>query len=172
MMKKILAVATGLSALVLMNSCGTIGYAVTKGNSTVSLMRAPKDLEVSANGKKLEITSEVFAVTSSIGGTSTTSYYTSALLLPHKKKVTLELYSPSDGKRSTVMMKPRVSRNILLADILLTANIGTIIDIATGNLKQLTPRLVDVRSSLDGKKWLSHGKLKRMAKRNIKKGRD
>ena len=173
-MKKVITTfTTACLATAIFSSCGTLNSAFTHGKSTVSMMQAPKDLEVSANGKKLELTKEVFAASSNFGGTVVTSYYTSAVKLPAKHRTTIELYSASMNKRATVDLRPRASKNIIWADILLTGSIGLWIDIPTGNLKMLTPRLIDVASALDGKprnQWLSQGKLKRMAKRKAKHG--
>ncbi len=174
-MKKLTTIASLGLLTILLNSCcfGTLNNAVAHGKSTVSLMQGPKDLEVSCEGKKLKITSEVFAASSNIGGSVTTTYYTSAVKLPAKHKTSIELYSPSQNKRATVELKPRASRNIIWLDLLLGFGSGLIIDIPTGNLKMLTPRLLDVQSALDGKprnQWLSHGKLKRMGKRKAKHG--
>ncbi|MCW3121316.1 MAG: hypothetical protein JWQ38_808 [Flavipsychrobacter sp.] len=174
-MKNLLLVFTAFTAISTLNSCcfGTLNNALTHGKSTVSMMRAPKDLEVSSNGTKLDITSEVFAASSNIGGSVTTTYYTSAVKLPAKHKTTIELYSPSMNKRATVELKPRSNRNIIWLDIIFGAGSGLLIDIPTGNLKMLTPRLLDTQSALEGKprsKWLSHAKLKRMAKRKAKHG--
>jgi hypothetical protein len=172
-MKNLLIVLIALVSAMTLNGCcfGTLNNALTHGKSTVSLMRAPKDLEVSVDGKALDISEEAFASSSNIGATVTTTYYTSAVKLPAKHKVSIGLYSPSMNKRATVELKPRASRNIIWLDILLGAGSGLLIDIPTGNLKMLTPRLLDVQSALEGKprnKWLSHGKLKRIAKRKAK----
>lgn len=173
-MKKLFIIAASCVAVTSLTGCfGTISNALSHGKSTVSLMRAPQDLQVSVNGKELEKTKEMFASSSSIGGSSYTDYYTSAIKLPSKKKVTIDLYSPSMKKRASVELKPRASKNIIAADIIFTAGASLLVDIPTGNLKILTPRLLDVQSALEGKprnKWLSHGKLKRMAKRSAKRG--
>jgi hypothetical protein len=174
-MKKSLTIVTAFFAAIALNGCcfGTLNSAFTHGKSTVSLMRAPKDIEVSNNGTKLDITSEIFAASSNIGGSVTTTYYTSAIKLPSKHKAKIELYSPSMNKRATIELKPRASRGIIWIDILLGFGTGLFIDIPTGNLKMLTPRLLDVESALEGKprnQWLSHSKLKRMAKHKAKHG--
>ncbi len=144
------------------------------GKCNVSMMRSPQDLEVFSSGKKLEMSQEVFAASSSIGGSTTTTYYTAAVKLPAKHNATIELYSPSLNKRATVELKTKSNRNIIFLDILFGAGSGLLIDIPTGNLKMLTPRLLDVQSALEGKprsKWLSHAKLKRMAKKKATKVR-
>ncbi len=177
-MKKLLTVVCGCIGLFSLNSCGVLSSALTHGKSTVFMMRAPKDIEVTSGGKKLELTRDVFAAksrTSSNGiynTTTTTSYYATGVKLPSKKKATIEIYSPSENKRATVDLKPRANRNIIWADLLLSGGAGLIPDIATGCIKFLTPRLVDVESALAGKprkEWLSQGKLKRMAKRGADK---
>lgn len=174
-MKKLTTIASLGLLTILLNSCcfGTLNSALTHGKSYVSLMQAPKDLEVSCQGKKLEITSEVFAASSNIGSSVTTTYYTSTVKLPAKHKTTIELYSPSQNKRATVELKPKASKNLIFLDIIFGAGSGLLIDIPTGNLKMLQPRLLDVNSALEGKprnQWLSHGKLKRMGKRQAKRG--
>jgi hypothetical protein len=171
-MKKLFSVTAACYSILLFSGCGTFNSALTHGKSTVSLMRAPKDIVVKVNGVKQDITKEMFAATTSIGGTRTTTYYASAIKLPSKRKVSIELYSPSMNKQATVKLRPKASKNIIWADILLTACVGLWIDIPTGNLKFLTPRLIDVESALEGKDrkdWLSQGKLKRMGKRSAKK---
>jgi hypothetical protein len=173
-MKKFLTIA-GLSyASIALTGCfGTLNNALMHGKSAVSLLRSPEDIEVTANGTKQDITSEVFAASSNIGATVTTTYFTSAVRLPAKHKMTIELYSPSLNKRATVELKPRARRNLIWLDIIFGAGSGLLVDIPTGNLKMLTPRLLDVESALAGKprsQWLSQGKLKRMAKRTAKHG--
>jgi hypothetical protein len=172
-MKKLITIVSLCYTATLLTGCcfGTLNNALSHGKSTVSLMRAPKDLEVTYNGKKVPVTSEVFAASSNIGGTVTTTYYTSAVKLPCKKKASIEIYSPSSNKRATVELKPRSSKNIIALDLLLGFGSGLIIDIPTGNLKMLTPHLLDVQSALEGKprdQWLSYGQLKRMGKRQAK----
>lgn len=167
MKKNLFTVVTALCAMLLMNSCGTIVNALNKGNSTVSLLQAPSDLEVKLNGKKIKITSEVFAATAT--STTTTQYYTAAIKLPNKERATVELYSPSEGKRSTVNLRPTTSGTIIVADLFVGFGVGLVLDLVTGNHKKLSPRLIDVRNSLDNKKWIKHGKLKRIEKRSIKR---
>lgn len=167
MKKNLLTVVTALCAMVLMNSCGTIIYSINKGNATVSLLQAPKDLQVKMDGKRIDIVSEVFAATATTH--TTTSYYTSAIKLPNKKKATIELYSPSTGKKSTVNLKPTTSGTIIVADLFFGFGVGLVLDLVTGNHKKLSPRLIDVQNSLDNKKWIRHGKLKRIEKRRIKR---
>lgn len=165
-----MTVVAGSSALFLLNSCGTVMYSSTKGKAPVFMCRAPNDLQASCDGKRLELESEVFAATATTN--STTTYYTSAVKLPHKHKQTIELYSPSLNKRATVYVKPKVSGKLIFLDAILTASIGFYVDIPTGNLKILKPRLIDVESALEGKprsEWKSQGKLKRMTKRKIKR---
>jgi hypothetical protein len=167
MKKNLLTIVSALSAMVFMNSCGTMIYSINKGKATVSLLQAPQDLQVKMDGKRVEIVSEVFAAT---GNThTTTQYYTSAIKLPHKKKATIELYSPSTGKKSTVAIKPTTSGTIIAADLSFGFGVGLIVDLVTGNYKKLSPRLIDVQNSLDGKKWIRHGKLKRIEKKRIKR---
>ena len=167
-MKKLLAVSLALCSSILLSSCwGTFVNVLSHGKSTVSLMQAPKDLQVRSNGVKLPIVSEVFA------GSSKASYYTSAVKLPAKHRVSIELYAPSQDKKAIVNLRPRASRNIIWLDILTTFGISLMVDGPTGNLKMLTPRLIDVESALAGKpqnEWKSQGKLKRMAKRKAKHG--
>ena len=178
-MKKLLVIVAGFYTLFTFSSCGVLSNALTHGKSSVFMMRAPKDLEVSSNGQKLELVRDVFAAKSRSHDngiyktTTTTSYYATAVKLPHNRKAKIELYSPSLNQRATVDLRPRANRNIIWADILLTWTMGLWIDIPTGGLKFLTPRLVDVESALAGKprkQWLSQGKLKRMTKRGADKG--
>jgi hypothetical protein len=171
-MKKLLTIGTACFITITFSGCfGLISKALTHGKSTVSLMQAPEDLQVKCNGVEIPITSEMFATSSNIGATVTTDYYTSAIKLPSKRATTIELYSPSQNKRATVELKPKSSRNIIWADIIFTAGASLLIDIPTGSLKMLTPRLLDVESALAGKprsQWLSHHKLKKMGKRRAK----
>ena len=177
-MKKLITVTIACFAIMSFSSCGTLNNALLHGKSSVFMMRAPQDLEIKCNGVILDKTRDVFASKSrshSNGiykSTTTTNYYQTAIKLNHKKKATIDLYSPSLNKHATVELRPRANRNIIWADILLTSAIGLWIDIPTGNLKTLTPRLIDVESALAGKprkEWLSQGKLKRMAKRGADK---
>jgi hypothetical protein len=167
-MKKLLSVSLALCCSVLLSSCwGTFINVLSHGKSTVTLLQTPSDIEVRSNGKKLDINKEVFT-----GGTNV-SYYASAVKLPSKHRTTIELYSPSLNKKATVNLRPRASRNIIWLDILTTFGTSLIVDGPTGNLKMLTPRLIDVESALAGKpqnEWKSQGKLKRMAKRQAKHG--
>lgn len=171
-MKKLVSLSALLS-LFLFSSCGTIITAIKHGKSEVFMIEAPNDLQVTANGEKLDLSSEVFAASGRIGSDVTTTYYTGAVKLPHNKKATLELYSPSKNKRATVELKPRTYGIYVFLDILFTAGGGLIVDYPTGGIKILKPRLVDVHHALEGKtrkQWRSQGKLKRMTKRKIKKG--
>jgi hypothetical protein len=172
-MKKLFVIAGLFYAAIALNGCcfGTLNNALMHGKSTVSLMRAPQDIEVTANGEKQDISSELFASSANIGATVTTTYYTSGVRLPAKHKTTIELYSPSTGKRATVVLKPRSNRNLIWLDIIFGAGSGLLIDIPTGNLRMLTPHLLDVESALAGKprnQWVSQGKLKRTGKRKAK----
>lgn len=171
-MKNLLFVAAAICFMTVLNSCGTIKNASKKGKTEVFLINGPKDLRVSSNGQSLSIESEVFAASGHTDG-STTAFYTSAVNLPSKKKAVLELYSPSSGKKASVTVRPRLWGKMVVVDMLLTAGIGLLVDIPTGNIRTLKPRLIDVENALAGKprsKWKSQGKLKRMTKRKIKKG--
>lgn len=177
-MKKLLTLALVCGSLLSLSSCGVIVNAMKHGQSSVFMMRAPQDLEISSKGVKLDKTRDVFAAKSreSSNGiyktTTTTNYYATAVKLNHKKKATVDLYSPSLNKRASVDLKPRANRGLIWLDILFTGGAGLLIDIPTGGLKHLTPRLIDVESALAGKprkEWLSQGKLKRMAKKGADK---
>jgi|GEM_PF-4193639 len=153
------------------SSCGTILNASKKGKTEVFLIDAPSDLQVSSGGERLSIGSDVFAASGRTNGS--VAYYTSSVKLPRKKRASLELYSPGSGKRATVELKPKVWGKIVVVDALLTGGFGWLIDIPTGNILTLKPRLIDVPAAMAGKprsKWRSQGKLKRVTKRHIKKG--
>lgn len=171
-MKNLLLVAAAACFITTLNSCGTIANISKKGKTEVFMIGGPEDLQVSSGGKRLEIESEVFAASSSIGGDATTTYYTAAVNLPRKKKASLELYSPSMNKRATVALKPKVWGKIVFLDVVF-GGIGLFVDIPTGNIRTLKPRMVDVQAALAGKprsQWKSQGKMKRMTKRKIKRG--
>jgi hypothetical protein len=168
--RNLTAIAAACYSLMLFNSCGTISNGMSHGKSPVFMIAAPKDLEVTSAGKKLDIESEVFAASSNIGGTVTTTYYTAAVKLPHNRKASLDLYSPSMNKKATVAVRPKVSGTLIFLDIIFFG-VGLPIDIITGNLTVLKPRLVDAENLLNGKPSRSQGKLKRMTKRKIKHGK-
>jgi hypothetical protein len=166
-MKQLLTIAALSGSLASLNSCGTISYAMKKGKAPVFMIDGPSDLQVTSGGKPVEMSSEVFAASSNIGGTVTTSYYTKAAMMPHKRKATLDLYSPSMNKHASITVKPKVSGKLIFLDIIL-GGVGLPIDLATGNATVLKKRLVDVKSTLEGSPSRSQGKLKRMTKRKIK----
>lgn len=170
-MKQIITIAAAVCLMSMLNSCATIVNAKKKGKTEVFLIDGPGDLQATCNGQQLSFTNEVFAASGRTNGA--VAFYTKAVMLPRKKKTTLELYSPSSGKKATVALKPKVWGKMAIADALLTGGFGWLIDIPTGNLLTLKPRLMDVPAALNGKsrsQWRSQGKLKRQTKRGIKKG--
>lgn len=171
-MKKLLfAAALAVLGTTGMSSCGTIAGALTSNKRPVFMMEAPRDLQVTHEGKKVNITSDAFA--SSSGGSVTTTWYTSSVRLPYKKTTTIELYSPSQNKKATVELKSKGSGGIIFLDLMFTGGVGVVIDVLTKNHKVLKPKYVDVQRALDGKprnEWRSQGKLKRITKRKINRG--
>lgn len=168
-MKNLILLAAAAFFMASLNSCGTILNAKKKGKTEVFLIGAPSDLSVSSNGQHLSIESDIFAANGKEHGA--TAFYTSCVRLPRKKKATLTL--SSGGKTAQVVVRPKVWGKIVVVDALLTAGIGWWIDIPTGNILTLKPRLIDVPAALAGKprsKWRSQGKLKRQQKREIKRG--
>ncbi len=157
-------------------SCGTITGAISK-KRPVSLMLAPSDIEVKANGEPVEVTSEVFDIRSgddlTLNLSTTTSYATKGVRLPYKKPVTLELYSPSAGKRATIELKSRASGLFFWGNLFSFPILGHIVDGVTKNNHLLKPRYIDVDAALAGKpikEWRSQSKLKRLQKRKMRKG--
>ncbi|GAA4462430.1 hypothetical protein GCM10023093_09020 [Nemorincola caseinilytica] len=170
-MKQFITIASAICLMSMLHSCATIVNASKKGKTEVFLIDAPGDIQASSNGQSLSKTSEVFAANGRTNGA--VAFYTTAVMLPRKKRATLELYSPSTGQKATVALKPKLWGKMVIADALLTAGIGWLIDGPTGNLLTLKPRLIDVPAAMAGKprsKWRSQGKLKRQTKRGIKKG--
>lgn len=168
-MKNLILIAATAFFMASLNSCGTILNASKKGKTEVFLIDAPGDLSVSSNGEHLSMESDIFAANGKTNGA--TAFYTKCVRLPRKKKATLTL--SSGGKTATVALKPKVWGKIAVVDALLTAGFGWLIDIPTGNILTLKPRLIDVPAALAGKprsQWRSQGKLKRQTKRKIKKG--
>ncbi len=168
-MKNLLFIAATAFLALSLNSCGTILNAKKKGKTEVFLIDAPAGLSVSSNGENLSIESDIFAATGKEHGAI--EYHTNCVRLPRKKKATITL--SAGGKTATVALKPKVWGKIVVVDALLTAGIGWWVDIPTGNILTLKPRLIDVPAALAGKpksQWRSQGKLKRQEKRRIKKG--
>jgi hypothetical protein len=161
-MKKIINLTIVVVAAATISSCGSISSLVSK-KRTVHLMQAPSDLEVIVNGEKQNVTSEVFA------SYENTTWYTSAVKLPFKKPVTMELRSGS--KNATFELKPKGSRAIFWGNVFSFPVIGHIFDAVTKNSKRLYPYYIDVEYALQGKpiaEWRGKGKLKRMEKRGAR----
>jgi hypothetical protein len=164
------------------SSCGTISNAVTGGKRPSFIVNAPKDVVLKLDGKELDIKSELFASTSGQISSATSSskiqtiatrnFYTSAVNIPYKKPVTLEISSASTGKTATIKLKPKRQSAIFWCNLIFCPIVGHIIDGVTNNNKILTPRYIDVASVLDNvaiKDWPSQGKLKRLEKSKAKR---
>jgi hypothetical protein len=92
------------------------------------------------NGQNLSIESDIFAATGKEHGAI--EYHTSCVRLPRKKKAIITL--SAGGKTANVQVKPKLWGKIVVVDALLTAGIGWWVDIPTGNILTLKPRLIDV----------------------------
>lgn len=171
---------TALSAATF-SSCGTISNAITGGKRPSFIVNAPKDVVLKLDGKELDIQSELFASTSGQISSSTSSsttqtiatrnFYTSAVNIPYKKPVTLEISSASLGKTATIDLKPKRQGAIFWANLIFFPIWGHIIDGVTHNNRILKPKYIDVASVLNNvalKDWPSQEKLKRLEKRKIK----
>lgn len=155
---------TGLS------SCGTVGSALSGGKRPSFLVNAPKDVVVKLNGEKLDISSELFA-TGGIGNVDK-SYYTAAVNIPFKNPVSIQVSSASEGKSSTLDLKPKGSTAIFFGNLIFAPIVGHLIDAVTKNNKILEPKYIDVASVLNNvplKDWPSQGKLKRLSKKDASK---
>jgi hypothetical protein len=156
-----------------LSSCGTIASALTKGKRPSFIVNTPKDIVVKLDGKPLDIELELFASDEYVGTGSSLNYYTSAVKLPYKKKITLEFSSASLGKTGTLELNPKASGAIFWGNVIIAPIVGHIIDKVTKNSKVLKPKYIDVMKVLNNvpmKDWPSQGKLKRQQKRKIKKG--
>ena len=159
----------------LFSSCGSIYSAVHHGMRPVYLVDAPKDIEVSVNGVKQKITEDMVMTYEQKGlGTHRygTDFSTRSIRLHYKHDATIDIYSPSQNKKATILLKSKGSGAYITTDIIFTGCIGLLVDIPTKNYKVLKPRLVDVKSALDGKpinKWRSKSKLKRYIIKNEKR---
>lgn len=154
------------------SSCGTIAGAITKGKRPSFILNAPADVVVKKDGQVLDLELELFTATNYVGSTASTNYYTAAVKLPYKKKVTLEFSSKSLGKTVTLELKPKNQAAIFWGNVIIAPIVGHIIDAVTKNNKILKPKYIDVASVFNNipvKDWPSQGKLKRMEKRRIKK---
>lgn len=148
-------------------SCGSIAGALTKGKRPAFIVNAPQDVVIRQDGKELDIDLELFAVTQGYG--QSLNYYTSAIKLPYKQAVTLDI--SSGGKSGSVDMKPKGNRAIFWGNLIFAPIVGHIIDGVTDNNKSLQPRYIDVESVLNHvplKDWPRQKKLKRIEKRKIK----
>lgn len=149
-MKKIITIVLAVCPLLFLNSCGTIGSAINHGKREIFMDKAPKDLVVTSAGKKLDVHYSVYKSHTSrrtrgnitTSKTNTISY--PAVTVARKKRATLEFYSPSWNKKATVELKPKVNWAIFAGDWFLTANFGLLIDIPTGNLKEVYPNFISV----------------------------
>ncbi len=80
MKKQLTVVIVACLVMTLLSSCNTLSSALTHGKSSVFMMRAPKDLEVTCNGKPLEKVRDKFA--GKITARMTNGYVCTKLLLP------------------------------------------------------------------------------------------
>lgn len=165
-MKAIVLAFFFVSSLAYLSGCGSISSGVSGGKRAVYLINAPHDLRVIINGQQKKITREYFAYTPT-SSSSGTSYYTSGVKLPYKKRVQLELVSGNQTAQIELIPKTRAIYHI--GTLFIFPIGGNILDAATKNDKELYPRFIDVKAALSGisqDKWASQGKLKRQTKRN------
>ncbi len=166
--KTFVVLSLGASSLLALSSCGSMFGAITHGKRPAYIVNSPQNVVVKQNGEVLDISSESFAATQGYG--QSTTYYTSAIKLPYKKPVTLEI--TSGNRTGTIDLKPKGTRYIFWLDLITFPIVGHIIDGVTDNNKSLQPRYIDVESVLNHipqKDWPSQKKLKRLEKRKIKK---
>lgn len=160
---------------ILFSSCGSLYSAAHHGMRPVYLVDAPKDIEVSVNGVKQKITEDIVMNFEQKGlGNHRygTDFYTRTIRLHYKHNAKIEMYSPSQNKKATVLLKSKGSGAYIATDIIFTACIGLLVDIPTKNYKVLKPRLVDVKNALDDKpidKWRSKTQLKKFIIKNEKR---
>ncbi|TKB96940.1 hypothetical protein [Pedobacter cryophilus] len=155
--------------MVTFSSCGTIGAALSKGERPSFIVNAPKDVVVKLDGKEIDISSEIFAA----GGVGnvTNTFYSSAVNVPFKKPITLEISSASTGKTAMVDLKPKNGSVYFWGNLIFAPIVGHVIDGVTDNNKELTPRYIDVASALNNvpfDQWPNQGKLKRIQKSKAK----
>ncbi len=170
--KFILSFCIAAFILVALSSCGTISNALTGGKRPSFIVNAPQDVVLKLDGKELPIESELFTSSSNIGAERTVSFYTSAVNIPYKKAVTLEISSTSTGKTATVNLQPKRQGAIFLGNLIFFPIVGHIIDAVTNNNKALTPKYIDVTSVLNNvafKDWPSQDQLKRLEKGNVER---
>lgn len=157
-----MATCTGFMA-----SCGTI----VGSKAQVALVDAPRNLEVTANGQKVDIKMEETVSTMKISnsGDTRTSYSSPVIKVPKKNSQTLVLSAGS--KSGTVETKPKANGAVIVSDIFLFGGVGLVIDLVTGNHKKQTPKFIDVPAVLAGKpmsEWRSQSKLKKAIKQRAK----
>lgn len=158
-----------VAGMVLVQSCGTIGGAITGGKRPSFIVNAPADAVVKLNGEVQNITSELHA--SNTVGRGTVDYYTSAVKIPYKRSVTLDISSERLRKSGTVDLKPKGSGAIFFGNLLIFPIVGHIVDGVTKNNKTLRPKYIDAMSVLNDvpqKDWPSQSKLKADEKRKAR----
>ena len=151
---------------VLLTSCGTITGRLSK----VALVDAPRNLSATADGERVEISTDLTVSNLKVGTNRDTyyDYYSPIVKLDKHKTVTLKL--SSSGSSGSVDLKSKFSGNYLLGNMFLTGLTGTLVDVATGNHRQHI-RFVDVPAVLAGKpmsEWRSKNQLKKAIKRSAK----
>lgn len=166
--KSFAVISLAACGLLGLNSCGSVAGALTKGKRPSYIVNSPADVVIKQNGKELDVALELFAITEGYG--QTLNFYTSAIKLPYKDAVTLQI--SSGGKTGSVELKPKGNRSIFWGNLIFAPIVGHIIDGVTKNNKSLQPRYIDVESVLNNvplKDWPRQKKLKRLEKRKIKK---
>lgn len=166
---RVCMVQLAVGGMLLIQSCGTIGGAITGGKRPTFIVNAPSDVVVKLNGEVQDITSELHA--SNVAGSRSVDYYTSAIKIPYKHPVTLEISSERLKKSGSVDLKPKGSGAIFVGNLLIFPVIGHIIDGVTKNNKTLRPKYIDVTSVLNNvaqKDWPSQSRLKANEKRKAR----
>lgn len=165
----LMIIGASFIGLTTLNSCGTLGNALSGGKRPSFLVNAPKDVVIKLNGEQQDISSEIFA-TGGIGNVDNT-YYAAAVNMPYKKPLSIQLSSASEGKTSTLDLKPKNSSTIFWGNLIFAPIVGHIIDGVSKNNKVLEPKYIDVTSALNNvpmKDWPSQGQLKRISKSKAK----
>lgn len=167
MKKTILHLTAIISVTMSITSCGTI----VGSKAQVALVDAPSNLQVTANGERVQIKMEETVSTMKISnsGDTRTSYSSPVIKVPKKKAQTIVLTSGSNS--GTIETKPKANGAVIVSDIFLFGGVGLIVDFITGNHKKQTPKYIDVPAVLAGKpqsEWRSQSKLKKAIKNNVR----
>ncbi len=152
-----------LATPVLMSSCATL----FSGSTTPAvLIDPPSDLVVTENGVRLPIEKVKAHVKGNLDE-STTTYYTSGVLLNKKvKRHTLTL--TSGGKSQTIVVKLRASINWIILDTFIGGPIAYAVDGITKKWRIAGNKFIDAPAVVNNTKHRRQGQLKRALKRGAR----